>query len=117
MAVGGIGHIGNIDHLDSKPRIQVFDWKKGERLGDVQGEGRGMVETLVFHPGGDWLLGAGGYSDGFLLFSTPDGSKSLGQVKAPMYLHDLAPDAARTTLLVAGHRKVARLRIEPADAG
>ena len=41
LAVGGIGKIGNIDHLDGKPRVEVFDWRKGERLGEFQGEGRG----------------------------------------------------------------------------
>jgi WD40 repeat protein len=112
LAVGGIGKIGNIDHLDSKPRIEVFDWRKGERLGEVQGEGRGMVERLEFHPDGHWLLGAGGYSDGFLLFSDPAGKKSLAQVKSPMYIHDFAATEAHDRLYAVGHHKIALIQLE-----
>lgn len=109
LAIGGIGQIGNIDHLDSKPTIEVFDWQKGERLGQAQGEGRGLVERLEFHPGGDWLLGAGGYSDGFLLFCDPAGKKSLAQVKTPMYVHDFAMNEARDHCYAVGHHKIATL--------
>ena len=31
LAVGGMGKVGNIDHLEGKARIEVFDWQKGER--------------------------------------------------------------------------------------
>jgi WD40 repeat protein len=112
LAVGGIGKIGNIDHLDSKPRIEVFDWRKGERLGEVQGEGRGMVERLEFHPDGDWLLGAGGYTDGFLLFCDPAAKKTFAQAKAPMYVHDFAVNEARDRLYAVGHHKIALLQLE-----
>jgi WD40 repeat protein len=112
LAVGGIGKIGNIDHLDSKPRIEVFDWRKGERLGEVQGEGRGMVEHLAFHPKGDWLLGAGGYTDGFLLFCDPAARKVLAQAKAPMYVHDFALNEAHDKVYAVGHHKLAVLRLE-----
>ena len=45
LAVGGIGKIGNIDHLDGKARVEVFDWRKGERTHEfaerqIQGPGR-----------------------------------------------------------------------------
>lgn len=109
LAVGGIGKIGNIDHLDSKPRIEVFDWKKGQRLGEVQGEGRGLVERLAFHPRGGWLLGAGGYTDGFLLFCDPDGKRAVAQAKAPMYVHDFEPDEAHDRIYAVGHHKIAVL--------
>jgi WD40 repeat protein len=112
LAVGGIGKIGNIDHLDSKPRMEVFDWRKGQRLGEVQGEGRGMVERLEFHPDGDWLLGAGGYTDGFLLFSDPAGKKTIAQAKAPMYIHDFALNEAHDRLYAVGHHRVAVIQLE-----
>ena len=112
LAVGGIGKIGNIDHLDSKPRIEVFDWKKGQRLGEVQGEGRGLVERLEFHPAGDWLLGAGGYTDGFLLLCDADGKKVQAQAKSPMYVHDFALNEARDRIYAVGHHKIASIRLE-----
>ena len=107
LAVGGIGPIGNIDHLDSKPRVEVFDWRRGKRIGEAQGEGRGLVERLVFHPRGDWLLGAGGYSEGFLLFCDPDGTKVLAQAKMPMYVHDLVLNDGLDGALAVGHHKLA----------
>ena len=44
LAVGGSGKISNIDHLDGKARVEVFDWQKGERTHEfasdqVQGPG------------------------------------------------------------------------------
>jgi WD40 repeat protein len=111
LAVGGIGKIGNIDHLDSKPRVEVFDWRKGERLGEAQGEGRGMVERLEFHPNGDWLLGAGGYTDGFLLFCDPGGKKALAQAKVPMYVHDFDVDEACNRVYAVGHHQVAVVQL------
>ena len=30
LAVGGTGKIGNIDHLEAKARVEVFDWKAGQ---------------------------------------------------------------------------------------
>ena len=58
LAVGGIGKIGNIDHLEGKARVEVFDWEKGERTHEFPGDKfKGLVEHLQFHPQGDWLLG------------------------------------------------------------
>jgi WD40 repeat protein len=112
LAIGGIGKVGNIDHLDSKPRIEVVDWRTGQRLGEVQGEGRGMVERLAFHTKGEWLLGAGGYTDGFLLFCDASGKKLHAQVKVPMYVHDFALNEAEDRAFAVGHHKVAVLHLQ-----
>ncbi len=111
LAIGGIGRIGNIDHLDGKPRVEVFDWRKAHRLGEAQGEGRGLIERLVFHPGGEWLLGAGGYSDGVLLFCDVEAKRVLSQAKAPMYVHDFDLDQCTSTLFAVGHHRLATVRI------
>jgi WD40 repeat protein len=112
LAVGGINKISNIDHLDAKPRVEVFDWRKGERTGEFHGEGRGLVEHLEFHPRGDWLLGAGGYTDGFLLFCDVAAKKVITQQKAPMYVHDLAVNEACETIYAVGHHKIAVLAMK-----
>src|SRR5207302_904674 len=75
LAVGGIGKIGNIDHLEGKPRVEVFDWRRGTHTHLLQGEGKGLVEHLAFHPKGDWLLAAGGTNDGLLMFLDLNKSK------------------------------------------
>ncbi|HZW31750.1 MAG TPA: hypothetical protein VFF52_13640 [Isosphaeraceae bacterium] len=112
LAVGGINKISNIDHLDAKPRVEVFDWRKGERIGEFHGEGRGLVEHLEFHPRGDWLLGAGGYTDGFLLFCDVAAKKVITQQKVPMYVHDLAVNEAWDTISAVGHHKIAVLAMK-----
>jgi WD40 repeat protein len=67
LAVGGMGKVGNIDHLEGKARVEVFDWKKGERAHEfVSDQFKGIVNRLVFHPAGDWLAGAGGAAIGLL---------------------------------------------------
>ena len=112
LAVGGIGKIGNIDHLDSKPRVDLFDWRKSERICDFSGEGRGLVEQLQFHPGGDWLLGAGGYTDGFLLICDTAAKKVHAQIKVPMYVHEFALNEGNDRLYTVGHQKVALLELK-----
>ena len=112
LAVGGIGKIGNIDHLDSKPRVELFDWRKGNRLCEMSGEGRGLVEHLVFHPKGDWLLAAGGYTDGFLMVCDHSAKKVLSQMKVPMYVHDLALNEGSDRIYAVGHQKLALLELK-----
>jgi WD40 repeat protein len=103
LAAGGIGKIGNIDHLEGKPRVEVFDWQKGTRAHEYQGEGiKGLVERLVFHPKGEWLLAAGGGNDGFLLFFDLKGPKALRQEKSPMHVHSAALNEAADTVYTAG---------------
>jgi WD40 repeat protein len=107
VAVGGIGKIGNIDHLDGKARVEVFDWKKGERTHEfVSDKFNGLVNHLEYHPQGEWLLGAGGAGDGFFLFFDLKAKKILRQEKVPMHVHDLTVNEARDTLYAVGHGKL-----------
>ncbi len=112
LAVGGIGKIGNIDHLEGKPRVELFDWREGRRICEFLGEGKGLVEHLEFHPRGDWLLAAGGYSDGFFLLCDPTSRKVLSQIKVPMYVHDLALNEAGDRAYTVGHQKIALLELK-----
>jgi WD40 repeat protein len=112
LAVGGIGQIGNIDHLDAKPRIELFDWRTGTHLGEVVGENfKGLVERIAFHPAGEWLVGAGGYSDGFALFYDLAAKKNIAQEKVPFYVHDLVLNEAGDTIFAVGHEKIAILSV------
>jgi WD40 repeat protein len=107
LAVGGIGQIGNIDHLGGKARIEIFDWQKGERLHEFSSDKfNGLVEHLSFHPQGDWLLGAGGANDGFLIFFDWKNKKVLRQEKAPMHVYAALLGEGGETLIAAGNGKV-----------
>jgi WD40 repeat protein len=111
LAIGGSGKISNIDHLDGKARVEVFDWQKGERTHVFASDQfKGMVEYLGFHPQGDWLLAAGGTDKGgFLTFFDLAAKKVLAQEKASMYVHDLELNENADTIYAVGHHKIAVL--------
>ena len=53
LTVGGSGKISNIDHLDGKALVEVYDWQKGKRTHEfVSDKFKGMVEYLGFAPHG-----------------------------------------------------------------
>lgn len=107
LAVGGIGQIGNIDHLGALARLEVFDWQKGEQTHEFPGDKfKGLFERLVFHPEGKWLLGAGGDHNGFIKFIDLESKKVMRQEKAPMHIHDLVVDENYNRIYAAGHGKV-----------
>jgi WD40 repeat protein len=107
LAVGGMGKVGNIDHLEGKARVEVFDWAKGERTHEFPGDKfNGLVNRLEFHPQGDWLLGAGGAGDGFLLFFDLKNKKVLRQEKVAMHVHDFALNESGDTIYTVGHNRI-----------
>jgi WD40 repeat protein len=107
LACGGISKIGNIDHLDGKARLELFDWQKGEKTHEYTDDKyKGLIEHLAFHPKGDWLLGGGGANDGFFLFFDLKEKKAMRHEKAAMHVHDFALDAKSETIYVAGHGKI-----------
>jgi WD40 repeat protein len=111
MAVGGIGKIGNIDHLESPARVEVFDWRKGERTHEFTDLPKGLVERLIYHgpgPGeGQRVLAVGGANDGFLLDLDLKAKSVLVQEKAPGHVHDAVFGATPETLFIASHGKLA----------
>lgn len=107
LAVGGTGKIGNIDHLEAKARIEVFDWQAGKQVAEFPGDKhKGLVNRLAWAPDGAWLLGAGGAGDGFLVFLDGKTKRPTRQEKMPMHVHDFALSADTTTLISVGHNRV-----------
>ena len=107
LAAGGIGKIGNIDHLDGKARVEVFDWAAGRRTHEFPGDKfNGLINCLRFHPDGAWLLGGGGANDGFLMFFNLDAKKAIRQEKVAMHVHDLVLGDGGETVYAAGHGKI-----------
>src|SRR4029077_378060 len=69
LAVGGMGKVGNIDHLEGKARVEGFDWASGKQTAEFPGDKfAGLVNRLAWAPDGSWLLGAGGAGEGYFLF-------------------------------------------------
>jgi WD40 repeat protein len=106
LAVGGTGKIGNIDHLEANARIEVFDWRKGERTHEFPGDKhKGLVERLAYLPD-DLLLAGGGANDGFLIFYDLKAKKSVRQDKVEMTVHDFALSDEAATVYTVGHGKM-----------
>ena len=107
LAVGGTGKIGNIDHLEAKARIEVFDWKASKQIAEFPGDKhQGIVNRLAWSPDGSWILGAGGAGEGFLVFLDGTTKKPLKQEKVPMHVHDFALSPDGTTITSVGHNRI-----------
>jgi WD40 repeat protein len=106
LAVGGIGKIGNIDHLEGKPRVELFDWAAGKRVSEFEGDKKGIVNHLEYAADGSWVLAAGGANDGFLFFLDPTGKKVIRAEKVGMHVHDVATTENADAVIAVGHNKV-----------
>jgi WD40 repeat protein len=107
LAVGGIGQIGNIDHLDGAARVEVFDWTRCKRTHEfAKTKFKGLVERLVFHPQGDWLLATGGANDGFFFFADLEDNKVVKEEKIAFHVHDVALNETGDSFVAAGFGKV-----------
>lgn len=112
LAIGGIGRIGNIDHLDGPARVELFAWEQNEKLHEFLGDGKGLITSLVFGPEGKWLLGAGGDNGGLVQLYDLEAKKVAKSEKAPMHIHALARAENSETLFAAGHNKVAAFELK-----
>jgi WD40 repeat protein len=108
IAAGGIGKIGNIDHLDGPSRLEIFDWQAGKKVHEIEDSKlKGLIERLAYDPSGNWIVAAGGDNGGFVNFYDAQDGKLLKQEKAPMHVHDFALNDAYDTLYTVGHHKIA----------
>ncbi len=116
LAVGGIGTIGNIDHLGGPARLEVFHWQSGKRLFVAENENRkGLVEQIAWASDGSWILTAGGDHKGFVTLYRADTGEQLHDVDAKGHIHGFVLDREAGTLTAAGHEHVTawRLNTEP----
>jgi WD40 repeat protein len=108
LAVGGIGKIGNIDHLDGPARIEVFDVQSGKPTHLFEKtKFKGLINRLAFHPQGEWLLGAGGAGNGFFVFVDLKKGKVTKEEAVKFHVHAIALSEACDTLVAAGHNALA----------
>jgi WD40 repeat protein len=110
LAVGGIGKIENIDHLDGPARVEIFDLEAGKSV-HVFEESKGLIEHLAFHPEGKWLVGLGGDNGGLVQFYDLAEKKVIKSDKAPMHVHAAALSEDGKQLFAAGHSKIAAWEI------
>jgi WD40 repeat protein len=106
LAVGGMGKVGNIDHLEGMSRIEVFNWQTNERRFEIEdGKYKGLVESLQFGPGDAYLIAAGGDQSGFVSTYNMQDGKLLVQDKAPMHVHDFELSPDERSIIAVGHHQ------------
>ncbi|MCX7386465.1 MAG: hypothetical protein DWI22_03795 [Planctomycetota bacterium] len=112
LAVGGMGKVGNIDHLEGASRIEVFDWQTGTRRLEIEdSKHKGLVESLQFGPQDAYLVAAGGDNGGFVsVWNMADG-KLLTQDVAPMHVHDFELSLDGRYLIAVGHQQGAVINL------
>ena len=108
IAVGGMGKVGNIDHLGGKLRLELFDWKSGERQLEYESDkNKGLGEAILYDPKGKYLLLGGGGNDGYLEAIDLDSHKPIKQEKSPMHIHSMSFSDDGSTIYTAGYHKIA----------
>lgn len=105
LAVGGVGRIGNVDALQGPSRVEVFEWRQGRRVHEFTGP-NGIINRLIYHPEGAWLLAIGGGSNGITLFHDVGRRASVHQASLSMHVHDAVFNEDFTTLYAVGHNKI-----------
>lgn len=117
LAVGGIGQIGNIDHLGGKARIEIFEWESGKRLHEIESDKfKGLVERMEFASDGSWLCAAGGDHNGFVSFYEVTSGKPFIEEKAPMHVQDFEFNRSQDRLYLAGFQKLVWFKLQTASA-
>jgi len=107
LIAGGIGRIGNIDHLDGPSRVEMFAWEKAEKLHEFSGDAKGLIEHLCYGPDGTWFVGAGGDNGGLIQLYDPAAKKVVRSDKASMHIHAAALSEDGKKFFAAGHGKLA----------
>lgn len=114
LAVGGIGTIDNVDHLDGKSRVEVFDWQAGKRLFELEDDKRkGIVEQFAWLSGGAVLLCAGGDHKGFLKLYDMTSGELLHQDGNDGHIHGFVVDELEEHLYLACHNRIEKWTLLP----
>ena len=106
LAAGGVGVIGNIDHLDGPARIEMFETDSGQSIHVFSAEGKGLIEQILFHPANPILLGLGGDNGGLWQAHDLTEKKTIRSEKAPMHVYaaEFSDDAKQ--LFAVGHGRI-----------
>jgi len=106
LASGGMGKVGNIDHLQGKARFELFDVEKGESLGVIESDKyKGLAETVAFGPDGKWLAGTGGDHKGWLIFLDVSEKKIITEDGVNSHIHETAFSKDLSKIYGVGHNR------------
>ena len=107
-----------MDHLAAAGRVELFDVASGEKLHMFEGDDKhkGLVEQIIFHPSGKWLMAVGGDHNGWVQFMDLEKKEVIKQVKAPMHVHQMVIADDFKMAFGAGHNRLAVWTFEPEAA-
>ncbi len=112
LAVGGVGQIGNIDHLDGPARLEIFAVPSGEKLHELEdSKKKGLIEKIIWSSDASWILTIGGDHKGFFTFYDTLRGEVLHQDGNEGHIHDGVMDERCENLYVAAHQRVERWTI------
>lgn len=112
LAIGGMGKVGNIDHLEGASRIELFRWQTQERLHEIEDPKlKGLVESLRFSSDDRSLFAAGGDNAGFLsVYDVASGKLSV-QERFGEHVHDFVLNEQERTVVCVGHHRGALVKV------
>lgn len=109
LAVGGMGQVGNIDHLDGASRLEVFDLASGDRSWLAEDDkNKGLVEQITWSSDGASILIAGGAHKGFVSVYDASTGKQVHTVEHPGHIHAMRLDEPHETIFTGAHQRLAR---------
>ena len=112
LAIGGMGKVGNLDHLDGSSRVEVFRWQDNVRLYGIEDNKlKGLVEALHFGPGDAWLAAGGGDNSGFVTIYRMDDGKLAAQEKVGSHVHDFVFGTSPDTVYAISHNQAAIIKL------
>lgn len=113
LAVGGIGKIGNIDHLGGPSRLEVFDWQSGKEPIVIEDEEKkGLIEQISWRRDGESLFAVGGDHKGFVnLYSLGETPQIVAQAEGGGHIHGVSVHESESVLFTAGHNRVNRFEV------
>ncbi len=113
LAVGGMGHVGNVDGLGGKARIEWFNPSTGQQTGLFESDThQGLIEDMHYHQGGSHLIAGGGNNKGFLMCLSASSKKAIHEPKAPMHVHQFQLNDEQNRIFAVGHQKIAEWSIQ-----
>lgn len=104
LVIGGMGKVGNIDHLQGKARVELFDVESAKSLAVIESDKfKGLVECLEFGPNNDWFLAAGGDHKGWFIFIDTKEKKIITQDQLNTHIHEFKLSEDHNKIHAVGH--------------
>jgi WD40 repeat protein len=116
LAVGGIGKIGNIDHLGGPARLEIFDLQTGDRQLEIEdNKKKGLIEQIIWPADQDWIMTVGGDHNGFITFYDATSGEKIHQDGQGGHVHAAVPVADFASIFVAAHQRVSHWTLSASD--